>query len=773
MDIYVLNKNLKRIGIVDNYNSVIWANRYAQRGDCEVYVPATSENLQLMQKGFYLERDDDGMVCQIKKIQLDTDAEDGNYLTVSGYDVKGFLDQRVIWGTATCNGNVEAFNRKLVSDALISPSIEARGLKKENGGQLLSLEAAQEFTEETSEQVSYRNIGEKIRETCQKYGWGYRIFRENSGLKFGFYKGTNRTSEVIFSDEFENLASTTYKSDDTKLGNVALVAGAGEGAERARSVYGYQEGVDRYELFVDAKDVAKNIRYADLKNAFPLVADGGSGYITTAGEKPVYAVGTLIIKVLDGNQLAWLKEKFPNGEVVYTTTSRNKLLFPSWAEVAACPKTSGYYNYPIQLEPNTTYYLSTNYDDGYGGWGKGYVLVSPAKNNSSWKAISHLGQGAVSGTVTTGSSGILYLNVNATQSQWEQVVLHSFAQIEKGTHATEYVSFWDGEVTTNYKIPNCAIADLQSDTPADGDSVTLRDVVYSAYLLERGYQKVVEYGETESFEGSVIPDITFTYKQDYFLGDIVKVRNEYGIEANARIVEVVEVQDVNGYRIEPKFEYLENGVAEYVEVPTGKAQAYEEGNGSPLANTVENLSDEVGTVADEVEAVKNGYLPLTGGTLSGNLNTPEAYAHGADGSTLSKLVAQGFFGDFSHTFSGLPTLDASTVGVSTSASMPDFLQAWLKYIVAHYKGIVGEAAYINNGSSSNTRSTMRPIVAIVNPAAVYVIIGAIYNPSAVSNDLPQYSGFTCFGVAGAAQYIYTFGTYNYSFQCRRASTSTF
>lgn len=125
----------------------------------------------------------------------------------------------------------------------------------------------------------------------------------------------------------------------------------------------------------------------------------------------------------------------------FIESNRNLLRLPTWDEIVACENTNGYYNYPIQLEPNTTYYLSTNYDDGYGGWGKGYVLVSPAKNNSSWKAISHLGQGAVSGTVTTGSSGILYLNVNATQSQWEQVVLHSFAQIKKGTQATEYVPY--------------------------------------------------------------------------------------------------------------------------------------------------------------------------------------------------------------------------------------------------------------------------------------------------------------------------------------------
>jgi hypothetical protein len=49
---------------------------------------------------------------------------------------------------------------------------------------------------------------------------------------------------------------------------------------------------------------------------------------------------------------------------------------------------------------------------------------------------------------------------------------------------------------------------------------------------------------------------TYEYKTDYDLGDVVKIINEYGIEAEARVTEVMESEDnENGYTIEPKYEY--------------------------------------------------------------------------------------------------------------------------------------------------------------------------------------------------------------------------
>lgn len=435
-DIYVLNKNLEPIGIIDTYKSCIWANRYKEVGDCELYVEATTEKMDLLVKGNYLTRLDDDMVCQIKKIELDTNSEEGNYLIVTGYDVKTFLDQRVIWGTSSVDGNVEDYLRNNINRTLGNPTLSARQLKKANGQRLFYLGDKANFTEVTTEQNSYNNVGELVREKCNKYNWGYKVVLSNNTLYFKLYKGTDRSNYVIFSDDFENLAATKYIEDDTNLGNVALVAGEGEGSERSRNVSGYAEGVDRYEIYVDAKDISKTIKWSDLKTMYPTTEQGGQGSIQTKTNPDgtfyyVYQMNYIDIQVVDDNQLTELKIAYPGGN-----------------------------------------------------------------------------------EITIG--GNLY-----------------------------------------YRIYNVVIADLPSNTLTDGSDVVLRDVVYSVYLLNRGYEKLSEYGRVTSFEGTVEPDVTFKYKKDYFLGDEVTVENEFGISVTARIVEVVEVNDDNGYSVEPKFEYLE------------------------------------------------------------------------------------------------------------------------------------------------------------------------------------------------------------------------
>lgn len=426
MDVYVLDKNLEIIGIIDTYKSLIWSNRYKDVGDCEVYVRASSPMFQLLDKGNYLIRANDEMVCRIKKIELQTDVENGDYLIVTGKDTKDFLDQRIIWDTVTCDGNVESFIRRIVTESLINSSNSDRNLKKSNGSQLLYLGASNGFTEVTTEQVSYTNVGEKVREYCDTYDWGYKVIMDEGKLYFNLYKGQDRSDSVVFSSNYENLISTDYIDDATNLGNVALVCGEGEGSLRTKDVAGSGTSTARYEIFVDAKDISKSLSYGDLKETYPLVADGGQGSIYTSGGKSYYKLAYLDIQIISDDQLAQLQTDYPGGEV-----------------------------------------LSTGY----------------------------------------------------------------------------------------YRIQNIIIADLESSTPDDGDTVTLRDVIYDVYLLNRGYEKLAEYGETVTFNGSVEPRVTFVYKEDYDLGDIVTIENEYGISVEARIVEIIEVYDDNGYSLEPKFEY--------------------------------------------------------------------------------------------------------------------------------------------------------------------------------------------------------------------------
>ena len=80
---------------------------------------------------------------------------------------------------------------------------------------------------------------------------------------------------------------------------------------------------------------------------------------------------------------------------------------------------------------------------------------------------------------------------------------------------------------------------------------------YRAILANLGKEALAENSVVESFEGEVDTENMYQYKVHYELGDIVTLRNEYGISADARITEIIETWDSEGYTFEPKFEYME------------------------------------------------------------------------------------------------------------------------------------------------------------------------------------------------------------------------
>lgn len=58
---------------------------------------------------------------------------------------------------------------------------------------------------------------------------------------------------------------------------------------------------------------------------------------------------------------------------------------------------------------------------------------------------------------------------------------------------------------------------------------------------------------SESLEGKTIDTGQYVYKKDYFCGDVIQIKNEYGIEARARIIEIIESHDDTGYSLIPTF----------------------------------------------------------------------------------------------------------------------------------------------------------------------------------------------------------------------------
>ena len=81
----------------------------------------------------------------------------------------------------------------------------------------------------------------------------------------------------------------------------------------------------------------------------------------------------------------------------------------------------------------------------------------------------------------------------------------------------------------------------------------ISDENYELLLTNRGLEKLLENRTSESFEASLETMKSHTYKVDYFLGDIVQIENEYGIQASAQITEIIETENESGYSIIPTF----------------------------------------------------------------------------------------------------------------------------------------------------------------------------------------------------------------------------
>ena len=121
-EFYLLDNELKKKYIIDTYSSAIWAKRYNDIGDCELVISASIENFRKIKECKYIARNDDDMVCKIKKVELQTDEENGDQLILTGKDITDILNQRIVIKQTNFNGLVEDYIRTLINDSIIKPT---------------------------------------------------------------------------------------------------------------------------------------------------------------------------------------------------------------------------------------------------------------------------------------------------------------------------------------------------------------------------------------------------------------------------------------------------------------------------------------------------------------------------------------------------------------------------------------------------------------------------------------------------------------------------
>ena len=253
MDLYILNQSFEPLAIIDNYVSLIWIKRYYTCGDFELYMSADKNLLEYLKQDYFIIREDDDAIMVIEKIEITTDAENGDFFIISGRSAESLLSRRIIW-TQT---NIHATSPTTGIYSLIfnnAIGTDARGIPN------LAVNSQFSISGKLDVQFTGDNLMEAISEICMEFGIGFKIALTNGKLMFSCYQGNS--VDVTFSQEFDNLINSDYSNDYTEYKNCGLTAGEGEGTLRKTvtvwNTKSEPSGFNRREVFIDARDMSTN-----------------------------------------------------------------------------------------------------------------------------------------------------------------------------------------------------------------------------------------------------------------------------------------------------------------------------------------------------------------------------------------------------------------------------------------------------------------------------------------------------------------------------------
>lgn len=263
MNLFVLDTNLEATSIVDVYKSLIWTDRYNRYGDFELYIPMSNDSVKELKIDCYLQNMDSDHVMIIETLKIDSSSEDGNYLTVTGKSLESILQRRIVWGLKTLSGNLQNGIRDLLNENIISPSNEKRKIPN-----FIFEESTDPAITDLTIEAQYTgdNLYDVVNKICTDRNIGFKVtLNDKKQFVFKLYAGIDRSYDqtanpyVVFSPNFDNLTSGNYIESKAAWKNVTLVGGEGEGTSRRYTAVGDISGLNRREIFTDARDISSDI----------------------------------------------------------------------------------------------------------------------------------------------------------------------------------------------------------------------------------------------------------------------------------------------------------------------------------------------------------------------------------------------------------------------------------------------------------------------------------------------------------------------------------
>lgn len=270
IEVSVLNSKMERKGILDNYTSFIWTDRYNEAGDFELCIPITAKYADKIAKDDFLRIPTSNKLMIVESIKTTTDVDDGNIYEITGRSLEVILDRRIVWKQTQVAGSIQNAIHSLLTDSFINPTDSRRRVDN-----FVFIES----TDPNVTHVTYSEVAQYmgdsvydvVKKVCQAFHLGFQIVYENGQYKFSLFAGTDRSYDqhtnqyVVFSPNHDNLRNSKYLESLKNYKNVLRIAGEGEGATKTYITH-YMEfdddkasektGLDRREIYLDCSDVS-------------------------------------------------------------------------------------------------------------------------------------------------------------------------------------------------------------------------------------------------------------------------------------------------------------------------------------------------------------------------------------------------------------------------------------------------------------------------------------------------------------------------------------
>ena len=294
MNLMIYKNDFERIGIVDQFKSLIWHRKFFTSGIFQIVAPATENNLELLKKRNIIHKPGRKDAGYIDSVTI-ANAEDGEWITASGYFLTGLLARRVIPQQTNISGTYESIMRSLVENNAIS----AREIP------YLSLGTLNGYTEAGIVQIIGENLLTYLGKLAQVSNTGFYNKFSRNGMTFETYKGVDHSAEqsvnprVVFSEDYDNLGGSEYNNSEATHISTAFVLGEFDGVESLLEVGSDATGWDRFETFVNAGQISNNngeitedgfleILTEKGQEAFKPIVENFNGTVQTDSASAVY-----------------------------------------------------------------------------------------------------------------------------------------------------------------------------------------------------------------------------------------------------------------------------------------------------------------------------------------------------------------------------------------------------------------------------------------------------------------------------------------------------